>query len=276
MGLRRARVSFLIFLSLFSIGNAISFEHDLHLFSIAGTGSRTMICFHGYGANYQIAEQLKNLDLIEATLVSFNFPDYDLQEKSYDPHQAAFGTINELLPACFVLKKYVIDEGLDAVDLYGYSAGGGALINLISVLNTSNYNIELEKIGIGVIEKERLLKAIQKGFIILDVPLKSVDEIIDRRGTSLELEILAKNYRDNHLRPIDSLESLKGLSLDVILYFQEPDEIIFNRDDAMYIKRLKEANNRGTTSVIIGNEGSHAPPHFLLWQLYSQKIKISE
>ena len=266
-------VKFFSFLSLLFMGNAAPFEHDLHLFSIPGTNCRTMICFHGYGANYKIAEDLKNLGLIDATLVSFNFPDHDLLEKTYDPRQATFGTIRELFPAFYVLKKYVIDQDLNAIDLYGFSAGGAVAINLIAVLNTTTHDIALKQMGIGTKEKEKLLSAIQNGVVILDVPLKSVEEILDLRGPSPELEILAKNYRENHFRPIDALESLNGLCLDIILHFQEPDEIIFNRDDHIYIERLKKANSKGATSVIIGNDGGHIAPHLALWQFYSQKIK---
>lgn len=246
------------------------FDYDLHLFSIPSNSSRTMICCHGYGANYQIAETLKALEIIDATLVSFNFPDHDLLQKDYNPHKATFGTINELLPALYVLKKYIIEQELEAIDLYGRSAGGGVVVNLIAVLNGSTYDADLKQIGISKNEKERILKALQNGLVILDVPLKSVEEIIDLRGSIPELEILAKNYRDNHFRPIDALERLEGLSLNIILHFQDPDEIIFNRDDDVYIERLKKANSLGTTSVIIGNEGGHLAPHRSLWQAYSQ------
>lgn len=213
------------------------------------------------------------MELIDSTLISFNFPDHDLLEKAYDPKKATFGTIKELLPAFYVLKKYVINEGLDSIDLYGFSAGGAVVINLLAVLNTPRYDAELKQLGISNKEKETLLSAIQKGIIILDVPLKSVEEIIDFRGSSIELEILAKNYRENHFRPIDALESLNGLSLDIILHFQDPDEIISNRDDQIYIERLKKANSRGTTSVVIGNDAGHVAPHSSLWQFYSEKIK---
>lgn len=261
------------FFSVLCLGSASVVETDLHLVSIPGKSPRTMICFHGYGANYQIAEHLKQLGLIEATLVGFNFPDHDILGKEINPHQLTFGTIQELLPALTVLKKYVIDEGLEVIDLYGFSAGGGALINVLAVLNTRTYDVELQTVGIAFQEKQRLLEAIQKGLIILDTPLKSVEEIIDLRGSSPELEILAKNYRDNHLRPIDSLKALEGLTLDLILHFQERDEILFNRDDALYIERLKTANDTGTTTVVIGNDGGHLAPHFSLWECYAKKCR---
>lgn len=251
------------------------FDHDLHLFTLPGTNGRTLVCCHGHGGNYQFAEKLKNLGWIASTLVSFNFPDHDLHQKVYDPQTASFGTIEELLPAIYVLKKYVIDHGCEAIDLYGRSAGGGAAVNLIAILNTSRYTKELERIGIGRDEKKSILKALQKGVIILDVPLKSVEEIIDLRGSSSELEILVKKYRDSQLRPIDSLLKLEGLSLNMILRFENPDEIIFNRDDELFIERLKKANHLGKTSVIISHEGGHLIPSEALWRLYAQKTKSS-
>jgi predicted esterase len=94
------------------------FEYDLHLFSLPGNNQRTMICFHGYGDNYQIAETLKNLYQPKTTLVSFNFPEYDIKQgKEYNPKTAFFGTIDELLPAFYVMKKIVIDQRLESIDL---------------------------------------------------------------------------------------------------------------------------------------------------------------
>lgn len=233
-----------------------------------------MILFHGYGANYQIADVLKKSECIDATLISFNFPDYDQHARGRDPLRATFGTIDELLPAFYVLKKYVLDGNLVSVDLYGYSAGGGALVNVIAILNTSRYDTELRQIGINESGKKRLLQAIQNGVTILDVPLKSVEELIAFRGSTPEFEVLARNYLNNHLRPIDSLESLRGLSLDVILHFQEPDEALSNRDDTLYIDKLKRANSRGTTAAVIGHDGGHSAPHYSLWQFYIKKMHV--
>lgn len=231
-----------------------------------------MICFHGYGANYKIAQTIKDWEVTDATLLSFNFPDHDIQE-DYDPNKATFGKLDELLPALYVLKQVVINQGLVSIDLYGFSSGGGAVINLIAILNDSAYESRLNEIGIGNAEKSLILAAIQNGIVILDCPLKSVEEIIDFRGSTKELEILANNYCKNGLRPIDSVSSLKGLSLDIILYFEEKDEVLSNRDDALYIKRLEEANSQGTTSVVTGNEGGHSQLHRALWKCYSQKLE---
>lgn len=241
------------------------FDYDLHLTVLPGSSERTLVCFHGYGCNYEIASLLR--PSTDATLVSFNFPDHDLDEGKKG---AAFGTIDELLPPLYVLKEVVLNRGLDSVDLYGFSAGGGALINVIGLLNSSIYNTELEKIGIGAEEKKRLLSAIQKGRIILDVPLKSIEEIVDFRGTSEEFERLGKNYRENGLRPIDALERLRGLSLSIVLHFQKGDEVLSNRDDGLFIERLKSVQPE--VVVIIGDDGGHNAYHRSLWDYLKRPL----
>lgn len=252
------------------------FDYDLHLSSIPGKNNRTMICFHGYGANYKIAYSLKDQKFSDATLISFNFPEHDIQNREYDPGKATFGTIDELLPALYVMKHIVLNQNLDSIDLYGFSAGGGAVINVIAILNTPTYDAELSQLGIGPAEKKSLLCAIQKGIVILDTPLKSMEEIIDLRGSIEEFEILAKHYRENGLRPIDALELLKGLSLDILLHFQEKDEILSNRDDSLYIEQLKQANSQGRVTVVIEDDGGHMTPHYSLWRSYAQKMLQSD
>jgi hypothetical protein len=127
------------------------FNYDLHLSSLPGRNNRVMICFHGYGDNYEIASSLKKLEGMEATLISFNFPEYDIKQgRKYNAKDATFGTIDELLPALYVMKQIVLDQGVESIDLYGFSAGGGALINAIGVLNTSTYDTQLKKIRIGI------------------------------------------------------------------------------------------------------------------------------
>jgi hypothetical protein len=95
------------------------FDYDLHIFSVPGTSKRVMICLHGYGDNYEIVSLLKNLKCMDATLIGFNFPEYDIKRgRKYDYRKATFGTIDELLPALYVMKKIVLDLGLNSIDLY--------------------------------------------------------------------------------------------------------------------------------------------------------------
>lgn len=257
------------------IGFSSPFDYELNLHVIPGTNSRTMICFHGSGANYHIADYLKAMG-VKSTLVSFNFPDHDIDMHRFDVNKTTFGTMAELLPAFYVLKKFVLEKNLKEIDLYGFSAGGAVVVNLIATLNTSFYDSELKRLGIDKQEKDKMLQAIQKGIVILDAPLKSVEEIIDFRGFSPEMQLLAKRYLDNHMRPIDALNSLKGLSLNIILYFENPDEILSNRDDQLYIERIKAVNDRGHTEVLIGNAGGHLASHMLIWKMYAHMTSSFE
>lgn len=145
----------------------------------------------------------------------------------------------------------------------------------MAILNSNRYENELNQIGIGLEEKKHLIKAIEKGIVILDVPLKSIEEIIDARGNSKEFEFLANNYKKNNLRPIESVEGLNGLKLNILLHFQENDEIIGNEDDALFIERLKKANKNGKNTVVIGNEGSHLSFHRSLWDTYQKDQTFS-
>ncbi len=248
------------------------FAHDLHLTSLPGKGKRTIVCLHGYKGDYRIAKQLKRLGVKE-NLVSFNFPDYNLREGKSAAEKTTFGSIQELLPAVYVLKKCVVEKGLDEIDLYGFSAGGGAVVNVLAVLNTSTYDKELKAHGITLEDKKKILSALKKGIVILDAPLKSVDEIISFRGVSEDLEVVEKRYRENDLRPIDSLRHLENLGLQVIAYFQNPDEVISNRDDELFIERLKKHNQKGTNTIIVANEGGHSGTHRSLLRTYEQICK---
>lgn len=144
------------------------------------------------------------------------------------------------------------------------SAGGGAVINALAVLNKNIYDQHLQKLGINSDDKKKILAAIQKGWIILDCPLKSYEEFMEFQGKSPDLEILAERYRKNNMRPIDAINGLAELRLKIILHFQLPDDVIGNRDDELYIERLC-AINKGITEVVINFDGGHNACHESLW-----------
>lgn len=231
------------------------FTYDLHLTKKTGRDSKTLIVAHGLGGDSQIIKTINS----PKTLVSFNFPQNNSE---------IYGTINEILPLIYVIKKSVIEEGQHEIDLYGYSAGGAAVINALAILNTNRFDEDLKKIEVGLKEKKILLEAIQKGMVILDSPLKSIQEIIDTHGNNDNLQKAQKRYQDNDLVPIEALKYLEGLALNIIISFQNPDEVLSNRDDELFISRLKKYNVKGITKVIRGGSGHHLP-HDLLWmQLY--------
>jgi hypothetical protein len=249
------------------------FAYDLGLKLISTkTACRDVtICCHGYGHNSQIADVVASFGL-EGNIVGFNFPDYDLGSRvGYQDRQ--FGTIEELLPLLYMIKYYASDLNLSTINLYGFSAGGAAVINALVVLHKRLYLSRLQGIGITEQEINRMLNALQNGLIILDCPLKSVEEIIAFRGRTDELAAIAKNYARNHMRPIDVVAELAGLKLQIMLNFQKHDDILGNRDDARFIELLRTANNGVTT--IITSEGQHNEYHKNLWDSYRRIITCS-
>lgn len=80
--------------------------------------------------------------------------------------------------------------------------------------------------------------------------------------------MLAQRARQNGMVPLENIKELKGLSLNVFLYFANPDQVLGNRDDAEFIKRLRSANQRGQTVVLIGKNAGHTTYHPELWNAY--------
>jgi hypothetical protein len=268
--LRALLIMIFSFLSSAFTNSSTPFDYDLHLTRIPGTSSKTIVVFHGMGGDYTIAPLIKAQASLNDTLVTFNFPDYGIRDGIYNAKKTSYGSIQELLPAIFVLKKLIVDEQIKEINLYGFSAGGGAIINTLAVLNTSKYDADLKSIGVNQKDKEKILEEVQKGTIILDAPLKSVAEIIDFRGTATDLVTIGERYRENDMEPIGSIEKLKGLSLHFIVHFQNHDLILSNRDDQLFYDRLKKVNADGTTLLIIGNDGGHNLPHPSLWKFYKE------
>lgn len=236
--------------------NPFSYDLGVKLIPSKHKNAGTTICCHGYGSSSYIANIIHSFNVLPDHIIGFNFPDYDLNNREYDPYKSVFGTIHEILPLLYVIRRCVIDAKLASINLYGFSAGGGAIINMLAVLNCSTYDEQLSAIGITRKDKKEIIAAIQRGHIILDCPLKSVDEIMAIREKTPEFIVLAERYRNNNMRPIDAMNSLEGLILNVIVHFQQPDEIVGNCDDDLFIARLRKAN-KGTTNVVLGNDGGH-------------------
>jgi hypothetical protein len=255
---------FLLFISLFLFFGSVCGEEYQYTVT-EGKSDKTLICFHGMGGSFRMAKILRKQLPFKETLVSFNFPDHGIRG-DFDPVKTSFGTPEELIPAFFALKKCIVEGNLDTVDLYGFSAGGGALINVLGKLNTASGE-ELKTFGISSEDREKILHAVQRGRILLDSPLKSIEEIIDFRGKDPFLELVCARYKENGLSPIESVDNLKGLSLQILLYFETPDEILSNRDDLLFFEKLKAAHV-GTTVLFTGNEGGHNFIHHPLWRSY--------
>lgn len=218
-----------------------------------------MICCHGYGGDAAIADAVASEKWIPHHLIGFNFPDFgpDIQKKAR--HEVHLGSPKEVLPLLKLLHAAACDCKLKTIHLYGYSAGGGAVVNTLAILTKNRFPDVLGEAGIGESERISILAALQKGSIFLDCPLKSMDEVMDLRGPSEDLAFICGQYARHQMRPIDRLEELKDHQFNIFVHFQKPDAVLSNRDDVLYIERLKDANSKGQTHVILGEEGRHAP-----------------
>lgn len=228
-----------------------------------------ILCFHGTGADHEtgavIAQAAPHFNV-----VSFDFPDAKIYVTGKRYQDSTFGSIEEILPALYVAKACLRYGNVDALSLYGFSSGGGAVINFLAVLNGSKYDNWLAVVGIGKEDKEAILSAVQKGYVILDCSVKSHEEIICFRGNLPELVWKAKKYAMNGFTPINALDNLQGLSLNVLVNFQNPDEAVFNRDDDLFAKRLRQVNDNGRTTVVISHDEGHIAYHSALWKAFEQ------
>lgn len=249
------------------------FPYDLHMQMLPGiyTDEEVLICLHGMGCDYTIGNTMRANPALPYHIISFNFPDYG---KSYNDHnylKSTFGTIDEILPALYVWKCVVVNGKASCAHLYGFSAGGGVIINMLAVLCSHRYDAELAKIGIGDAEKNQMLASIPKGSLILEAPLKSFEEIADRDGGA-QMNGWARRARENGMKPIDNLTSLGSLSADYFVCFASCDAAIGNRDDQKFIERLRLTNTQGQVNAIISKSKGHTAYHPELWQTYKDYV----
>lgn len=248
------------------VASAQDDPYDLQVRLLKGRteDEKVLILLHGMGGDNRIGDVLQTYGTIPDHLLSFNFPDANLQE--FNAERSSFGTIREIMPVFYLLKKLVLDGGIRSINLYGFSAGGGALVNTIAVLNGNEYDNELKAIGIDAKGKQLIMEALQKGVVLLDAPLKSMQEIIDTRGYDEALGVMARRYQKNGFEPIEALKKWQGVRLRVIVYFEKPDELLSNRDDALFVERLKKVSPQA--KVLEGNYGGHISYHTVLWKNY--------
>jgi len=226
----------------------------------------TITC-HGYGANKAIGHYVASQ--LNIPILTFNFPDHDIDE-SFNINTSSFGTIREFLPILLILKA-CINHGFTAINLYGFSAGGGAVINSLALLNNPSSLKTLEQAGIIQTEVAAIKTVLSSGLIILDAPLKSVSEILSIRPQDKSIQQLAKRYQADGFEPIDVIHHLKGLALTIFLYFEQPDEVLSNRDDMLFYERLALAN-AGSVHLIFGHTEGHAGLHEPLWAALKKRL----
>lgn len=253
--------------------NPFSYPLNIQVFAGRSADEEVILCCHGYGGNYSLAEVIASYRIVPAHLVGFNFPDHDITSRNLTPAQMAYGTIHELLPAIYLLKKMAVDAKADKISLYGFSAGGAAVVNIIAVLNTPQHDQTLISYGVSPEDKKAILTALQHGVVLLDAPLKSMEEYNAFHPGCLKDSLnmcQTQRYRENGMSPIEALAKWQGLTLSVVLFFQNPDEALSNRDDHLFIQKLLQANPQGRNITLIKSEGGHLGFHTSLWKGYLQ------
>lgn len=249
----------------------MSYPINIKTFKGKTSNEDILVCCHGYASNNSIGQIIHDSNVTSSHIVSFNFPDFDIHERGFNRSTVCYGSPYEILPALVLLKTIIIDGGADNVSLYGFSAGGGAVINIIATLNTSKFDPFLEEWGIYPCDKPRILKALSKGIILLDAPLKSREEIIEvNGGCDQDFDYLTTRYRLNDMRPIDSLSAFDNTAMNVVVFFQNPDTSLTNRDDALFGEKLKKYNSAGRNIITSADEGGHCGFHTSLWKAYQQ------
>jgi hypothetical protein len=250
-----------------------SYPLDVKVYRGKTPNAGVILCCHGYGGDNSIASIIASYRVVPDHLVGFNFPDYSIHSRNIPANQIAYGTVNELLPAVYLLKRIVIDAQAEKVSLYGFSAGGAAVVNIIAFLNASQDSNVLNSIGVTKDDVQKILVALQKGVILLDSPLKSIDEFNAAHPEASwdpNNALFTNRYLENGMNPIDSIAKWKGVDLSVVVFFQNPDEAISNRDDALFKEKLLSVNPKGRNIVLTGNEGGHLGFHRSLWKGFLQ------
>lgn len=245
------------------------FGHNLSVKYSFGSNNTILLCSHGFGQNSQSIINRVRPNTSD-TLIAFNYIDHDFSHETGDDTKTMMATPIEIMPLIYMLKKCVVDNNMSTISLYGYALGAANIVYAIEHLITEDHDDLLKKYNITTYDKKKILEALRKGKILLDVPFKSLDEIIVLQGpTKILLMYKERAAKFNILSPLETLGKLKDLNITVLVFFDIKDEEFSNRYDSKFIKNLLEANSNGTNIVITSDNGGHSATHVTLWKVYS-------
>src|SRR5438105_2307915 len=94
------------------------FNYEISPIIVKGNAQNApvLLCLHGYGGDNSIGQVVHSFG-IENDIVSFNFPDYSLFERNISDGNTTFGSIQELLPFFYILKKLIVEGKQPSVHL---------------------------------------------------------------------------------------------------------------------------------------------------------------
>lgn len=250
------------------------FSHDLSIQCSPGTNQTILLCSHGFGGSSQSVMDRVRPNTSD-TVISFNYIDHDFSHETGDDTKTVVATPLEVMPLLYMLKKCVVDNKLSSISLYGYALGAANIIYAIERLTTENFDDLLKKYSITTSDKETMLNAIRRGKILLDVPFKSIDEVIALRESNSTTALMYKERAAKYgiSSPLKTLSKLKNLGMTFLLFFTTNNEEFSNRYDADFAKNLLDANANGTNIVITADNGGHSDMHTMLWKIYSNSEK---
>lgn len=152
------------------IRNPFSYDLGIKTITSPDRNAEIIVCCHGYGHSNALVDVIHSYGITSHHLIGFNFPDHSLNPKTFDHSKSSFGTIQELLPLLYVLHHLTKLACGNKIHLYGFSAGGGAVINSLATLLTTTYDHELASLGISPQDKQNILSALRRGVIFLNCP----------------------------------------------------------------------------------------------------------
>jgi hypothetical protein len=269
------------------------FKHDpeIEIWRNAPEDAReAVVVIHGFGGNKNDALFFTSPDT-SACYVRFNFSDVRLRL-----WRTSLGQLPDVLQAAYVVKA-CHDAGFEKISLWAMSRGGAVAKNLCWALANNHYNDAFEKIGITAGDKIKILEKIQKGCLILNVPLADSNKAIKGVGgffwhadnflRSLGSFMYAKNPRlydffkkrvgpmgcvrslfaeiaSNHaVNGMQGLRSIKnlcesGIKFNVVMLMQNRDTMVPNDAIIECYKELYSRNSEHTFFVL--ENGCHITP----------------
>jgi hypothetical protein len=252
-----------------AIENENPFSYNLDVRYSSGTNQTVLLCNHGFGGNSQSVINRVRPNTSD-TIIAFNYIDHDFSHETGDDTKTVIATPLEIMPLIYILKKLVVDNNISTLSLYGYALGAANIIYAIDMLTTQTHDDFLKSFNITESDKTSIMQALRKGTILLDVPFKSVEEMIAMHGPTKILQMYKERAaKFNILSPLDTLGKLKNLGVTFLLFFDNKDEEFSNRYDSPFVKNLLEANSNGTNIVITTDNGGHSAIHRILWRVYS-------
>ncbi len=219
---------------------------------------RPTLFLHGFGDMKNSAKLFKEFyDTLPGNIITFQFPDWGPGIPWI--RKSSLGQFPDVATALLVLKWAKNKLGLSGVDLYGYSRGGATALNMIYVLSSDEYNDKLHTLGIDPQEKKELLSLIKNGSIVLDAPLRNLNESLStnivRRFANKILPYVSQ-YDPQGMQGLSSAQALRNLKFNILFHFQHNDNILTNKSETKLYNVFHQLSP-STTYLTLGDEGGH-------------------